>query len=242
MEKMFEAMDITEDKRAEIQESFDNAVLKKTTLMMETYVEKEVNERVEVLEEEYKEKVLMLEDSLDGYLDTVVEEFIDENAPVYEAQIQDEKAKTLLEMFDDMVKVVGIDMLTIQEGKEERTQEEFEESAEFKVEELTEKNSGLVDKLVEAKREADKYLKGGLINELKDGMSILEGEKFEKLAGLVPFERGSSYLDKLETLKESILDSRVETTRDEDSSLPGVAFKQPEPVDVAQATNYDKYL
>jgi len=247
LEEMFESMDISQDKKVALQESFDKAVLQKTTEMMESYVEEKIQEKEEVLKEEYQEKVLMLEDSLDGYLDTAIEDFIQENAPSYEAQINDEKAKTLLEMFDNMVKVVGMDMVEIKEAKAERDQEFLESSDvyinEQKVEELTDKVAQLTDKLVEQKREAEKYLQSGLLNELKEGLTILEGEKFEKIAKLVPFERSSSYLDNLETLKESILDSRSDDFQmDKETSLPKSAFTQPEQVSVQDALDFAKYV
>ena len=247
MNELFESMNIDKEKQVALAEAFDKAVIKKSTELMEEVVEKQVEEKVETIKEEYNEKVSLLEDSLDGYLDTVVEEFVQENAPSYEAQINDEKAKTLLEMFDQMVKVVGMDMLEIQEAKSARDQEMLESSdlyiAEEKVENLSEKVEDLNNRLVESRREADKFLKSGLINELKEGLTILEGEKFEKLADLVPFERSSSYMDKLETLKESIMSSRGEDfdVKADETKLPGNAFKQPQ-VDVATATDYSKYI
>ena len=239
---LFESMDVEQETKVALQESFDKAVLVKTTDMMESYVEEKITEKEEILKEEYAEKVTLLESSLDGYLDTVVEEFIQENAPSYEAQIQDEKSKALLEMFDNMLNVVGIDMLTIQEGKDARDDEALQESAEYKVDELTEKVAEMADRVVEAKREADKYLKSGLINELKDGLSMLEGEKFEKIAGLVPFDRTSAYLGNLETLKESIVSSRsAELKEVQGAELPGTAFKSTV-VDSKDAMDFSRFV
>ncbi|MCD6435677.1 MAG: hypothetical protein J7L15_04755 [Clostridiales bacterium] len=243
LEPMFEAMSIDQDKKVELQESFDKAVLVKTTAMMETYVEEQINEKEEILKEEYAEKVVMLESSLDGYLDTVVEEFITENAPSYEAQINDEKTKSLLEAFDTMVKLTGVQMLTIQDDKQTLDEAAFEETAGYRVDTLEEKVSELADRLVESKRTADKYLQAGLLNEMKAGLSMLEGEKFEKIANLVPFDQSASYLDKLNTLKESIIDSRSEEIKVElDTALPQAAFRQDTKVDVASALDFNKYI
>ena len=246
METLFESMDIGQDQKVALQESFDKAVLRKTTEMLDEHVDAIVAEKVETIEEEYTEKVSLLEDSLDGYLDTVVEEFIQENAPSYEAQIDDEKAKTLLEMFDNMVQVVGVDMLTINEGKADRDSEEYEKTAVRKVNELENKISDLADRLVESNRNADKYLQAGIVAETKEGLSLLEADKFEKLAEMIGFEKNATYLDKLETIKEQIIDSRVDGF-DEDpkfigGNLPTSAFKQPAAVDVKAATDFSKYL
>jgi hypothetical protein len=240
---LFESMDINQDQKVALTEAFDKAVLVKTTQMLDEHVDSKVAEKVEILEEEYSEKVTLLEDSLDGYLDQVVSEFISENAPMYEAQISDEKAKTLLEMFDQMVKVVGVDMLEINEAKEDRDAIS-RQSAEKQVETLTEKVADMADKIVDARREADKYLQAGVIAETAEGLSILEKAKFEKLAEMVAFDRSASYLEKLETIKESLIDSRSDDFKENpsDSKLPGAAFKHPEPVDIKAATDFSAYL
>ena len=248
METLFESMDIEMDQKVALQEAFESAVLVKTTELLDEHVETKVAEKVEVLEEEYAEKVTLLEDSLDGYLDKVVEEFLAENAPSYEAEIADEKTKSLLELFDKMVKVVGSDMLTINETKEARDEAEYDASAEVQVEKLTEKVADMADKIVEAKREADKYLQAGIIAEMKDGLSVLEGEKFEKLAEMATFDRTAAYLSKLETIKESIIDSRSADFEAESgfgakaTALPQGAFKQPQAVDVKSATDFSRYI
>ena len=233
---IFESMDIDVETKAELQEAFDKAVLETVTEKMDEYVDAQLTEKTQLLEEEYKEKVEYLTEALDGYLDTVVEEFIEENTPTFEAQIKEEKTKTLLEAFDTMVKVLGVDMMTIAEAKDES-------GLETKVEKLNEEVSNLADKLVEAKREADKYLKMGLISEMKQELTVLEGEKFEKLAEMVEFTRDPSYVQKLETLKESITSQRGEDFQmDEEAKLPGTAFKTPETPTVEDALDFSKYI
>ena len=233
---IFESMDIGAEMKAELSSAFETAVLEEVTAKMDAYVDTKLTEETLRLEEEYKEKTEYLVESLDGYLDTVVEEFIDENAPMYEAQIDEEKTKTLLEAFDTMVKVLGVDMMTIAEAKDTS-------SAEARIETLEEEVSSLADKVVEAKREADKYLKAGLVQEMKEGLTILEGEKFEKLADMVEFNRDASYVEKLETIKESIQDARGEDFKmDEKAELPSTAFKQPEVPTIEDALNFSKYI
>ena len=240
MEKLFEGMDIPETDKVALQEAFDKAVLKKTTEMIDEHVESLVTEKVEALEEEYEEKVVFLEDSLDGYLDTVVEDFIQENAPVYEAQISEAKTKSLLEKFDEMATIMGIDMLKIQEAKEEEDEEEEEEEGKSK-EELEDKLSEMAERVVAAKREADKYLKAGVIKETAEGLTVLETAKFEKLSEMVPFEREPAYLDKLEIIKEQIMDSRSDDFNAE-VELPSNAFRHNQQPDVASALDWKKYV
>jgi hypothetical protein len=233
---IFESMDIDASVKSELSEAFETAVLETVTEKMDEYVDTKLTEETLRLEEEYKEKVDYLTEALDGYMGTVVEEFIEENAPVYEAQIEEEKTKTLLELFDKMVQIVGVDMMTIAEAKDDS-------SSETRIEKLEEEISTLADRVVEAKREADKYLQAGLVQEMKEGLTVLEGEKFEKLAEMVEFNRDPSYVEKLETIKESILDARGEDFQmDEKVKLPGVAFKQTETPSVKDATDFSKYI
>jgi len=237
--ELFESMNIEKDQKLALQESFDKAVLKKTTELLDEHVDAKVAEKVEILESEYKEKVEGLTESLDGYLDTVVEDFVADNAPMYEAQIADEKAATLLEMFDKMATVAGVDMLTIQEAKKD---EDAEADLEAKLEESNDKVSEMAEKLVEAKREADKYLAAGLMAEVAKGLTVLETAKFEKLSEMVAFDRSAAYLEKLETIKESILDNRAEDFVAEKAELPAGAFKHPEKVDAASAMDFSRYV
>ena len=215
MENLFEGLEIAEDKKEELQEAFEKAVLKETTTLIDEAVDKMVDEKVVAIEEEYTEKVSLLEDSLDGYLDTVVEEFIAESTPVLEAEIDQAKASTLLEMFDKMAHVLGVDIMTIAEAKDSS-------SADSKVAKLETKLSEMADKLVDSRREADEYLKSGLVAEMSEGLTLIEADKFKKLADLTPFDRSEKYLNKLETIKESLTATRKP---DAEVQLPSGAFK-----------------
>ncbi len=251
-EPLFEGMTISLEEKTALQEAFDLAVVKKTTDMIGESNEKYLVEAEEKINEEYSEKLTILESSLDGYLETVVDDFIKENSSEYEAQIAEEKVKTLLEMFDNMINVVGMDMLHIKESKETRDLDEAynsdEEVQARKISHLEETVADLADKLVERTRESDKYLKTGIVNETAEGLTILESAKFDKLADMVPFEKDASYLEKLETIKESIISSRAEDFSAEPqfkntgTPLPATAFKQPEEVNAKDALNYSKYL
>jgi hypothetical protein len=240
---IFESMDIPLETKTSLQEAFDKAVLSEVTEKMDEYVDKKLTEEKTRLEEEFKEHKEYLTEALDGYLDTVVEEFIEENKPEYERQIDEAKASTLLELFDNIVKIVGVDMMTIAESKEELDQDEYKTLTEAK-ETLEEEVSNMADKLIESKREADKYLKTGLIAEMAQDLSILESEKFEKLADMVEFSRNPEYVQKLETIRESIIDSRSSdfVLDNKDTKLPGTAFKQPETPTIEDALDFSRYV
>ena len=234
LHEMFESMNIEQTEKENLQEAFDAAVLKETTALIGEHTDKVIAEKEEILKEEYEAKVENLSESLDGYLDTVVEEFIEENTATYEAKIAEDKVSAILEAFDTIVKTTGATLIDIQESKDEN-------SVETKLEEAEDKISTMADKLVESKREADKYLKGGVIMEMASDLTVIEVSKFEKLAEMVAFSRDASYITKLETIKESLIDSR-DASFDASIELPTDAFKHGRAVDTKKATDFSKYV
>ena len=232
MEELFESMDLPETDKEALQEAFEKAILKKSTELLDEHVETLVAEKIVVLEEEYNNKVESLTDSLDGYLDTVVTDFINENAPEYEKQIEEDKVKTLLGLFDRIVEETGVEMIQIKEAKEEIDNQN----------DLEAKVSELAEKLVESRRESDKYLKMGIVREVSEGLTILETSKFEKLVTMVPFDRTNSYVEKLETIKETIVESRSDDFKDSNVSLPSDAFKHEKKVDAKTAMDFSRFV
>jgi hypothetical protein len=111
--------------------------------------------------------------------------------------IKSEKADMLIEAFDAMLIAGGVEVATIVEAKDNA-------SAEHDLEESVGKYDTLVDENISLKEENDALIKLGVISELKEGLSIVESEKFGKLAALVEFDRSATYAEKLETIKESI--------------------------------------
>jgi len=245
MENLFEGLDISEDVKVKMEEAFDKAVLAKSVELMDEHVEVKVAEAKELLEAEYAEKVENLEDTLDGYMTSVVEEFVANNAPVYAAQILDEKAKKLLEMFDAMCTVAGVKMIDIQEARSERDINEDANSLENQLARMEERMGELQDDLIASRKEADSFLKAGVIAETKEGLTMLEAEKFERLAEMVTFSRTQEYTDALDTIKESIIDSRdesfTESSIEKEVQLPSGAYKAKE-VDIKKATDFSAYV
>lgn len=244
MNELFESLDINEDMKANLSEAFDKAVLVKSVELMDEHVEAKVGEAKSLLETEYAEKVEALEDTLDGYMTSVVEEFVESQKSTYEAEILDEKAKKIVEMFGSMLTIAGVAVADINEARTERDINEDANSLESQIERLDKRLSEKEADLHESRKEADKYLKAGFIAETKKGLTMVEADKFEKLAEMVTFERSEKYAVALDTIKESILDSREESFNEdtlEGGSLPEKAFK-PQEVDMASAMDYSKYV
>ena len=47
----------------------------------------------------------------------------------------------------------------------------------------------------------------GVISEMKQGMTLTEAKRFEQIADQIPFEQTKDYFDKLEVLKEELLNN-----------------------------------
>lgn len=211
LEKLFESLDekvFTADLKEALTAQFNDAVEAKANMIAESRIEEEIdslNEKsekhIEFLNQkadEYLEmkKAEMLE-SLDKYLDRVVEEFISESKASLEESIKSEKADMIIEAFDAMLVAAGVEVSKIVEAKDES-------AVETKLQESIEKYDSLIEENIALKEENEKLLKIGVISEMKEDLSIVEAEKFEKLADIIEFSKEPSYVEKLETLKKSI--------------------------------------
>lgn len=74
--------------------------------------------------------------------------------------------------------------------------------------------------------ENSKILKMGVISEMTKGMTLTEAKRFEQIADQIPFEQSKDYFDKLEVLKEELLNNPKykklnEVTNDGESESDG---------------------
>lgn len=163
--------------------------------------EAEAEEHKTFLDEKAEEyisyKLEEMLDNVDKYLDRIVEEFVDEASDKLDESLKSEKADMIIESFDAMLIATGVEVAKIVEAKEET-------EAESKLAESIEKYDTLVEENIELKAQNEKLLKSGIILELKEGLSLVEAQKFERLAHIVDFSSSEKYLEKLQTIKESV--------------------------------------
>ena len=72
---------------------------------------------------------------------------------------------------------------------------------------LSESVKSLSQKNMTLSSENAKILKMGVISEMKQGMTLTEAKRFEQIADQIPFEQTKDYFDKLEVLKEELLNN-----------------------------------
>lgn len=219
--KMFESLDdkvFTDDLKESLEVQFNEAVELKAKEIAEERIlvlEEKAQEfevtKTQMLEEKAQEfiemKMVEIGETVEKYLNRIVEDFITESKESLEKSIKSEKADMIVEAFDSLMVATGVELSRIVEAKENS-----EDSA--KLEDTIKKYDSLMEENLSLQAENDKLVKLGIITEMKEGLSLLESEKFEKAANTIEFTRDPSYIEKLEILKESIL-GNVEVKKEE---------------------------
>lgn len=211
LERIFESLDekvFTPELKKALEAQFNEAVETKAESIAEATIEEEIDslnekaeQHVEFLNKKAEEYIAMKQaemvESLDKYLERVVDKFIAEAKELLAESVKSEKADMIIEAFDAMLVATGVQVAQIVEAKDET-------AIETKLVESTAKYDALVEENIALSEENKKLIKMGVISELKEGLSLVEAEKFEKLAELVEFSKSGEFLTKLTTIKESV--------------------------------------
>ncbi len=211
LEKLFESLDekvFTPELKKALEAQFNEAVETKAESIAEAKIEEEIDslnekaeQHVEFLNKKAEEYIAMKQaemvESLDKYLERVVDKFVAEAKDLLAESVKSEKADMIIEAFDAMLVATGVQVAKIVEAKDET-------AIETKLAKNTAKYDALVEENIALSEENKKLIKMGVISELKEGLSLVEAEKFEKLAELVEFSKSGEFLTKLTTIKESV--------------------------------------
>lgn len=220
IEKLFESLDekvFTDELKESLSATFNEAVEAKSVELAEAKVaEKEVElqeafdaQKEEMLKEAAEKEEALLE-QVDAYLEKVVDDFIVEAKEQLGESIKAEKADLMVEAFESMLVAGGVDVAKIVEAKEDG-------SVEAQLEESVSKYDALVEENIALEKENEALIKMGVIAEMKEGLSIVEAEKFTKLAAIVEFSKDEEYANKLETIKESVKGAKAEPAKVEEN-------------------------
>ena len=221
MEQILENLDIAQETKVELQESFDAAVLTEAVKLAESK-EAEYEEYMLTQLTEMKDE---LEDTLDAYLEKVVEQFVEENTFAIDESIKSEKYEAVLEGFNSLMIATGVEIAQIAEAKEEGT-----EVADLI--ESVEEAEGMADRLMaenlELKERNAELLKTGLIKESMEDMTALQKDKFLKLASVVEFDESDPvrFISRLDTIVESVKGSDQREEVVENTIISESATKQ----------------
>ena len=163
----------------------------------------EVNDRLQIFEDEYtkelseakEEYMTNMSEKIDGYLNYVVEEWMEENELAVEKGIRSELVEDFMTGLKNLFQEHYID---IPEEKVDLVDDLFE-----KVEELETKLDESINTNVEVKKELAKFKKEEVLRSVSEELAETEKEKLTKLADGIDYEDDSQYQEKLEVLKEN---------------------------------------
>ena len=171
----------------------------------------EVNERLQSFEDEYtkelseakEEYMTNMSEKIDGYLNYVVEEWMEENELAVEKGIRSELVEDFMTGLKNLFQEHYID---IPEEKVDLVDDLFE-----KVEELETKLDESINTNVEVKKELAKFKKEEVLRNVSEELAETEKEKLTKLADGIDYEDDSQYQEKLEVLKENYFPKTSDT-------------------------------
>ena len=208
LDKMFEAIDsnvLTDSLKNELEAQFNEAVEIKSTEIATAIIDKKEAELTEALNtkydakfEEYKKKI---DEQVDSFITATVENLVSESLNYMKQDLDNAKVEALKEAFDALVVTAGTDIAKIHANLVESTKAVDED--------LNKKYNALYEKFNALKEENAKIIKLGFLNEMSADLSLVEKEKFNKMAELIPFEKTSSYKNKIELVKAQVKGSKM---------------------------------
>lgn len=183
--------DLSEEFKTKAATIFEAAVVtrvKEEVSKLEEQFELQLEEQVEDIKEGLIEKV-------DGYLNYVVEQWMEQNELALESGIKSEIVENFISGMKGLFEQHYID---IPEEKYDvlGDMEETIQSLEEKLNEQVEASVGLTQELNSIKRE-------GIIAEAANGLADTDAEKFQALAEELTFEDVDSFSTKLQTIREN---------------------------------------
>lgn len=228
LEKLFESLDenvFTPKLKDELTEAFNDAVDKKAKVIADDeiqtrlaeinekaesyksylqseqkqYVEK-INEKAEEYTNLYKKELLS---KLDQYLNVIVEHFVKDAEKALKVNLNEHKMKALDGLFANMCRVTGVDALRIM-SESKRLVNDKGQSLTKQVNSLTESIFKLNGKIKKQKSTINELLKMGIISQIGEGLTLIQRDKFERLAESIAFTNDKKYVRQLEQLRDTV--------------------------------------
>ena len=195
---LFDGQDLTEDFKARTQLVFETAVKAKVKENLKSIEEK----MEEKLEEQVADTLSDITEKLDGYLDYMVTEYIEENVQAIEHKQKNE----ILEGFvSGMQKLFAENYIEIPNEKYNVVDEQAKE-----IESLKETLDAEMNKNIEAKGQLANATAEKIFREVTEDLTETQKAKIKKLADGVEYDDAESYTEKLNTLRETYFPSEAE--------------------------------
>ena len=187
------------EEEATLSESFKE----KTATLFETALKAKLRDEVARLEEEYQEELSAekeafkesMVEKIDGFLNYVVENWMEENKVAVERGIRNEIAEDFIAGLKTLFEESYIE---VPESKVDLV-----DSLAERVEELEEQYNEVTELAIALNEENETFLKERIINECSGDLAETQREKFASLVEDLEFNDEETYRKKLETVKES---------------------------------------
>lgn len=183
--------DLTEEFKNKAATIFEAAIIsrvKSEVAKLDEQFEVRLEEEVETIKEGLVEKV-------DGYLNFVVEQWMEKNELALESGIKSELTENFIRKLKDVFVESYIDV----------PEEKFDilGDMEVAIESLESKLNESVEIAVELTKELNQIKRASVITESSKGLADTDAEKFVALAEELSFEDSESFASKLQTIRES---------------------------------------
>ena len=195
---LFDGQDLTEDFKARTKLVFETAVKAKVKENL-----KSIEDRMQAqLAEQTADQLSDITEKLDGYLDYMVSEYIEENTQA----IEHEQKNEILENFvSGMQKLFADNYIEIPDERYNVVDEQAKE-----IESLKETLDAEMNKNVEAKGKLAEASAEKIFREVTDELTETQKAKMKSLAEGVEFDDAETYTEKLNTLKDTYFPSESE--------------------------------
>lgn len=207
----------------------------KTAVLFETAVKTKISQEVERLEEQYKDELTQeLEETksemiekVDGYLNYVVETWMEDNKLAIQSGLRTDIAETFMGNLKDLFTESYIE---VPESKVDLV-DELADS----VEELESKLNEQTQRVIDTSEELEVYKRETIIREASRDLAETQVEKLKSLVDDIDFDSEEKFAEKVATVKESYF--KKEVTSEEEVLEEGT-----EDQTVEVSSSMDRYI
>ena len=186
-----EGEDLSEEFKAKAATIFEAAVISR----LNEELGRMHDDYAKVLEEEIESVKNELAEKVDEYLSFATNKWAKDNALAIEHGIKTEMAESVLA---GLKQVFSENFIDVPEEKVDLVDEMTGQ-----LDTMEKKLNSQIEENVSLSNEIGGYIKNGIVNELSDGLSVSQKEKFASLTDAVEFENEESFREKVKTIRES---------------------------------------
>ena len=210
---LIDGEELTEDFKEKTHTIFEAAIkskLRGEVARLEEEKEIAIEEEVESVKSELTEKV-------DSYLSYAINEWMEENKLAIERGLKSELAEDFISGLKGLFEEHYID---VPNEKYDVMEEQSE-----KIDELENKLNESFEKNIELSKSVSKLVREKIIKESAEGLTDTESDKFFSLAEEIEFIDEESFVEKLDTIKESYFQKSVKNLESIDSGKLNESFE-----------------